>query len=129
MIEPKIFFNKSKKDIGNSYNSTEDYYTFGIVSPEVIPEVLTELTFKPQLKNNGVVVDNVNIGVSYKLIGTAYADKVPIDNFVTMQINSDGTFTLTRVKKDLTMELVVTCEATVPNGSVYQIDFSMRLFD
>ena len=120
---------ETDEPISGGSSTEEDYYTFGIVSPEVIPEVLTELTFKPQLKNNGVVVDNVNIGVSYKLIGTAYADKVPIDNFVTMQINSDGTFTLTRVKKDLTMELVVTCEVTAPNGSVYQIDFSMRLFD
>ena len=120
---------ETDEPVSGSGGTVEDYYTFSIVSPDVIPEVLTELTFKPQLQNNGVVVDGANIGVSCKLTGTAYADKVPLDSFVTMTINSDGTFTLTRVKKDLTMVLITTCEATAPDGSVYQIDFSMRLFD
>jgi hypothetical protein len=136
-VENRIAFNgivndniapKTDEPISGGEDSSDDY-TFSIVDPEIIPKVLTTLVFKPELQKNGSVVENANIGVSCKLSGTSYADTVPIENFVTIEMNSDGTYTLTRVKKDLTMTLITTCEATTPNGGVYQISFSMRLFD
>lgn len=113
---------------GEDY-SVSNYYTFGVVYPETIPEALDSFTFIPKLKNNGVTVDDAAITVECKLGGAAYADKVPVNNYVTLQDNGDGSYTLTRVKKDLTLVALVDCETVAPDGSTYQINFSMKLFD
>ena len=103
------------------------YYNFAITSPVDIPDTLTELTFTPQLLENGTVVDEAVIAVNCALGGAAYASSVPMNNYVVLTKNDDGTYTLTRVKKDLTLTVDVVCEATAPDNSVYQLEFSMRL--
>ena len=120
---------ETDEPISGGGGTQEDHYTFSIVDPEVLPETLTILTFRPQLQNNGTAVDPVTLNVFCQLKGTPYAEHVPLKNYVILNSNSDGTYTLQRVKKDLTMILMTTCEATTQDGSVYRIEFSLRLFD
>lgn len=112
----------------SSVEPQENYYTFGIVEPDVLPDVLTTLTFKPELKNNNIVIDDATIGCTYELIGAYYASQVPVENYIDFSINGNGTYTISRKKKDSTMKVNVVCEATAPDGSVYKINFVMKLF-
>lgn len=104
-----------------------NYYNFSITSPVDIPDVLTEMTFKPELFENGIALPNAPVAVSCSLGGASYADTVPLSNYVSLTNNNDGTYTIKRLKKDLTLVVNIQCEATAPDNSVYRIDFAMRL--
>lgn len=107
----------------------EDYYLFTIVEPATIPDVLTEFTFTPQLQNGKNMPVSADISVSCNLTGASYAAQVPLSNYIEITDNENGTFTVRRKKKDLTLRVRVVCEAIAPDNSVYQIDFEMKLFD
>ena len=107
--------------------ATSDYYLFKIVSPQTIPETLGTLTFKPALLKNNLIVDDAQINVYCSLEGTSYASGVPLDKYISFVDNLDGTYTITRLKKDTTMKLKVSCTAEV-GGMLYNLDFIMRLF-
>lgn len=106
----------------------EHNYIFSITEPSVIPETLTTLTFKPELKDNNITIDGIITKCEYGLIGAYYASKVPVDNYIDFSANEDGSYTISRKKKDSTMKVNVVCKATAPNGSIYEINFSMKLF-
>ena len=108
---------------------TSNYYNFAITSPVDIPDTLTELTFIPQLFENGTVLDTAPITVTCSLGGASYASSVPLENYVSLVDNEDGTYTLKRIKRDLTLNVVVECGATAPDNSKYELKFSMRLSD
>lgn len=137
-VENRIAYNGTKNDqilpetdkptVPGEEESENDSYTFGITDPKVIPETLTTLTFRPELKNNDIVVDDAAIECEYRLIGAYYASQVPVSNYIEFKSNSDGTYTISRKKKDSTMKVEVVCKTTAPDGSVYEISFVMKLF-
>ena len=103
-------------------------YTFAIVEPKVLPVVLSEFTFKPQLMLDGVFLDS-NVTVSCNLSGASYASVVPTDLYVSLRENEDHTFTIKRLKSDLTMVVDIVCSTEAPNGDTYELKFSLRLSD
>lgn len=113
--------------VGSEEESGENSYTFAIVNPENIPESLSdEFTFEPRLSENGEVIDSV-IEIECSLIGASYASQAPLEKYVELRDNGDGTYTLVKLKKDITMSVNTVCGVTAPDNNKYQIDFSMRL--
>ena len=99
------------------------------MKPENIPENLSDtFTFEPRLLKNGEII-NSDIKIECALTGASYASAVPLDKYIELKNNEDGTFTLLKVKKDITMSVSTSCEVVAPDNNKYQIDFSMRLSD
>ena len=113
---------------GDSSDASHNY-SFAITEPSEIPDALTntDFTFKPQILDNGVAIDDSNIVVTCSLGGAAYASSVPIGNYVTLVDNEDGTYTLKRVKRDVTLKVTTLCTGVAPDNSVFELSFVMRL--
>ena len=99
------------------------------MKPENIPENLSDtFTFEPRLLKNGEII-NSDIKIECALTGASYASVVPLNKYIELKNNEDGTFTLLKVKKDITMSVSTSCEVVAPDNNKYRIDFSMRLSD
>lgn len=109
--------------------SDSNEYVFTLVKPENIPENLSDtFTFEPRLLKNGEII-NSDIKIECALTGASYASVVPLNKYIELKNNEDGTFTLLKVKKDITMSVSTSCEVVAPDNNKYQIEFSMRLSD
>lgn len=108
------------KDVGYEYS-------LAIVKPENIPDVLSdEFMFEPRLLKNGEVIDS-DVVVECSLTGASYASSAPLNKYVELVDNGDGTFSLKKIKKDITMSVNTVCSVTAPDDNKYRIEFSMRL--
>lgn len=109
--------------------SDNNEYVFTLVKPENIPESLSDtFTFEPRLLKNGEII-NSDIRIECALTGASYASVAPLNKYIELKNNEDGTFTLLKIKKDITMLISTTCYVIAPDNNKYQIEFSMRLSD
>lgn len=105
----------------------EGSYSIGLEDPTSTPPVLTTLNFKPCVYQ-GETATNIAVIVSCHLEGT-YAAQAELTDFVALSgPDANGYYKLERVAEDITMSVVVTLKATLPDSSTIENSFSMRLF-
>ena len=105
----------------------EGSYSIGLEDPTSTPPVLTTLNFKPCVYQ-GETATNIAVIVSCHLEGT-YAAQAELTDFVALSgPDANGYYKLERVAEDITMSVMVTLKATLPDSSTIENSFSMRLF-
>ncbi len=102
-------------------------YILRIQNPKDISEFLTEdgIIFKPQVLR-GDVPQSIDVDVSCELTG-ANSDLVFVDDYVKLQKLEDGFYSLTRLKENIGLSVVVTCTAV--SDMDLKLQFAMHLRD
>ena len=94
----------------------EDNYVLTFAEPDGFPETFSELTIRPVVLNNSVETA-IGVATVFSLTGR-YASKANIANYVKLTDNEDGSWTITKLRSDVTLSLKIECSATVDSKNL-----------
>ena len=128
-MEKRIAYNGKTPDPKPTSDSGN--YEISIVSPEAIPTIIPTggITLIPQVKEEGVVVENVDFAATCTLTGDK-SDLVLASEYCSVVDNEDGSFTVTRNKIAMGWNAVIKFTSVIngQDGPSLEVVFALRPF-